>query len=50
MAIAEFTGRYSTDFGLIAAGGILAALPPLILALLFQRYIVSGMAAGAVKG
>jgi multiple sugar transport system permease protein len=32
------------------AGGILAALPPIILALAFQRYIVKGMTAGAVKG
>jgi multiple sugar transport system permease protein len=32
------------------AGGILAALPPVILALIFQRYIVGGLTAGAVKG
>lgn len=50
VAIAEFTGRYSTDFGLQAAGGILAAAPPVLLALAFQRYIVAGLAAGAVKG
>jgi multiple sugar transport system permease protein len=50
VAISEFAGRYTTDFGLVAAGGILAALPPLIVAIVFQRYVVSGMAAGAVKG
>lgn len=50
VAIAEFTGKYSSDFGLIAAGGVLATLPPLILALLFQRYIVGGLTSGAVKG
>lgn len=50
VAISEFAGRYTTDFGLVAAGGILAALPPVIIAMVFQRYIVSGMAAGAVKG
>jgi multiple sugar transport system permease protein len=32
------------------AGGILAAMPPVILALIFQRYIVTGLTAGAVKG
>ena len=32
------------------AGGILAAVSPVVLALIFQRYIVSGVAAGAVKG
>ena len=50
VAISEFAGRYTTDFGLVAAGGIVAALPPLIVAIVFQRYVVSGMAAGAVKG
>jgi multiple sugar transport system permease protein len=50
VAIAEFTGRYTTDFGLQAAGGILAALPPVLIAVVFQRYIVGGLASGAVKG
>jgi multiple sugar transport system permease protein len=50
VAIAEFTGKFSSDFGLIAAGGVLASVPPLILALAFQRYIVGGLTSGAVKG
>jgi multiple sugar transport system permease protein len=50
VAISEFAGRYTTDFGLVAAGGLVAALPPLVIALIFQRYIVSGMSAGSVKG
>ena len=50
VAISEFAGRYTTDFGLVAAGGLLAALPPIIVAIIFQRYVVSGMASGAVKG
>ena len=50
VAIAEFTGKYSSDFGLIAAGGVLAAAPPVLLALLFQRAIVGGLSSGAVKG
>jgi multiple sugar transport system permease protein len=50
VAIAEFTGRFTTDFGLQAAGGIIAALPPVAIALVFQRYIVGGLSAGAVKG
>jgi multiple sugar transport system permease protein len=50
VAIAEFIGRYAVNTTGMMAGGILAALPPVILALIFQRYIVSGMAAGAVKG
>jgi multiple sugar transport system permease protein len=50
VAIAEFIGRYSVNINGMMAGGILAALPPVLLALIFQRYIVSGLTAGAVKG
>jgi multiple sugar transport system permease protein len=50
VAIAEFTGRNAVDFGLIAAGGVLAALPPVLIAVVFQRYLVSGLTTGAVKG
>ena len=50
VAIAEFVGRYAVNIKGMIAGGIIAALPPVILAFLFQRYIISGMTAGAVKG
>jgi multiple sugar transport system permease protein len=50
VAIAEFIGRYVTNTTGMMAGGIIAALPPVLLGLIFQRYIVSGMTAGAVKG
>lgn len=50
VAIANFTGRYSTDFGLVAAGGLVASVPPVLLAIAFQRYVVGGLSAGAVKG
>jgi multiple sugar transport system permease protein len=50
VAIAEFVGRYNVNITGMMAGGILAALPPLVLAFIFQRYIVSGLTAGAVKG
>lgn len=50
VAIAEFTGRYAVDITGMMTGGVLAAVPPVLLALIFQRYIVSGLSAGAVKG
>ncbi len=50
VALAEFVGRYAVNVNGMMAGGILAAIPPVLVALLFQRYIVSGMTAGAVKG
>jgi len=49
VAIAEFTGRYVVDVTSMMTGGVLAAIPPVLLALIFQRYIVSGLTAGAVK-
>jgi len=50
VAIAEFIGRYVINVNGMMAGGILAAVPPVLVALIFQRYIISGMTAGAVKG
>jgi multiple sugar transport system permease protein len=50
VAIAEFTGRHAIDFSAQATGGVLAAIPPVLLALVFQRYIVAGLTAGSVKG
>lgn len=50
VAISEFTSRFAVDYGLMAAGGIIAALPPLLLAFALQRYLIAGLTAGGVKG
>ncbi len=50
VAIAEFTGRYVVDVGAMMAGGVLAAIPPVLLSMIFARYIISGLTTGAVKG
>jgi multiple sugar transport system permease protein len=47
---ANFATDLDTRYGLMAASGVLAVLPPLVLVLIFQRLIVQGMAAGSVKG
>jgi multiple sugar transport system permease protein len=49
VAIAEFSGKNVVDYGMIATGGVLASLPPLLIALIFQRFLVQGMAAGGIK-
>ena len=49
VAIAEFSGKNAVDYGMIATGGLLASLPPLIITFIFQKYIVMGMTAGGVK-
>jgi multiple sugar transport system permease protein len=50
VALNDFIGRYGTDFGRLSTGGVIAAIPPLIIAFVFQRYIVAGLTAGSVKG
>ena len=50
IATQAFYGTYSTDIGLIMAALLLAMLPILILYVFLQRYIVEGVASGAVKG
>lgn len=50
VAIADFAAGRVTDYGVIATVGVLATLPPALLAILFQRFIVSGLVAGSVKG
>jgi multiple sugar transport system permease protein len=50
VALNDFIGRYGVDFGRLAAGGVIAAIPPVIIAFVFQRYIVAGLTAGSVKG
>jgi len=48
--VASFTSDFTTSFSFINAAGVLAIVPPVIIAVLFERYIVSGLTAGAVKG
>ena len=50
IATQVFYGTYSTDIGLVMAALLLAMLPILLLYLFLQRYIIAGVAAGAVKG
>ena len=46
----EFITKDTVDYGMTAAAGILALIPPAIIALIFKRFLVSGMMKGAVKG
>jgi arabinogalactan oligomer/maltooligosaccharide transport system permease protein len=40
----------SENWGVFAAGAVLAAVPVMALFLYLQRYIVSGLTQGSVKG
>lgn len=50
VVISEFSTQFSLEYGLMMTGGVLASLPPILLALIFQRHILAGLTAGGVKG
>ncbi len=50
VAIALFPGLHEVPWGDIAAASIIVTAPLVVLVLLFQRRIVEGLTAGAVKG
>jgi len=50
IGLRSFFQQYTTEWGQILASSTIAALPPLILFLLVQKWMIQGMAAGAVKG
>ena len=50
LSVYNFFGMYFKDWNLVCADIFLTSLPVLVVYLLGQKYIVSGMTAGAVKG
>jgi multiple sugar transport system permease protein len=52
VALSFFRGasQFTDPSGAIAAGAVIVTIPILIMVLIFQRRIVSGLTAGAVKG
>ena len=50
LGIATMQAENSTDYGLIMAGAALAAVPIIIVFLIFQKYFTKGITMGAVKG
>jgi trehalose/maltose transport system permease protein len=52
VAIAQFSGTsaFETPWGLIMAASVIVTVPLIVLVLIFQRKIISGLTAGAVKG
>jgi raffinose/stachyose/melibiose transport system permease protein len=50
LGLLSFTGPFSTDFQLLSAAIVIAALPVVVVYVALQRFFVSGLTAGAVKG
>ena len=45
-----FVGGFSQQWGYFAAGSVIVSIPVVVLFLFVQKYLVSGLTAGAVKG
>jgi multiple sugar transport system permease protein len=50
VGLAFTLGEFGVDFGALAAGGVVAAVPVVLVFAIIQRYLVQGLSAGAVKG
>lgn len=50
IVISEFVTKDSVEYGLIAAAGIVSLIPPALAAIIFRKYLISGMVNGSVKG
>lgn len=50
LTLYSFTSQFSSQWNLLFADVLIITIPPLIMFLLFQRQIVSGMTAGSIKG
>jgi ABC-type glycerol-3-phosphate transport system permease component len=49
LGIASLIGPYDNQYGVLLSGALLASLPVIIVFLFFQRHIIEGLTAGAVK-
>ena len=50
LGVATMQAELSTNYGLIMAGAALAAIPIVVIFLIFQKYFTQGITMGAVKG
>jgi multiple sugar transport system permease protein len=50
VGLSYMLGEYSVDFGALAAGGVVAVVPVVLVFAYVQKFLVQGLAAGAVKG
>ncbi|HXL01798.1 MAG TPA: carbohydrate ABC transporter permease [Candidatus Atribacteria bacterium] len=48
--IRSLVGRYSTDWGSLCAGMVIAVIPILVTFIILQKQFIKGLTAGAIKG
>lgn len=50
LAVSRFQGQYTVNYGGMMAAATLVLLPQLVIYAMFQRHVIAGLTAGAVKG
>lgn len=50
VGLTALQGQWITSWNMIAAGSIIAAIVPIFVFLIFQRYFIEGLTVGGVKG
>ncbi|MFD6338778.1 carbohydrate ABC transporter permease [Streptomyces sp. NPDC088147] len=50
VGLSTLIGADSVDFGALAAGGVISAVPVVIVFAFIQKWLITGFSAGAVKG
>lgn len=50
LGITVLQGEYISQWNIIAAGALIAAIPPVLVFLAFQRHFIDGLTMGALKG
>jgi multiple sugar transport system permease protein len=48
--LSTLQSAYTTDYSTIMAGGVIASIPVLLMFAFSQRFVIEGVASGAVKG
>lgn len=49
LAVSQFQGQYSTDYGAMMASAVMVLVPQIVFFAIFQRQVIAGMTAGAVR-
>lgn len=50
LALAVLTGQFGANFGMVMAGAVVSTLPMLVVYLVFQKYLIKGIALTGLKG
>ena len=50
VGLKSMIGEYSVNYPALAAGSVIALIPPVILFAFIQKYLIAGLSSGSVKG